>query len=90
MGCGLRSESIFERVVTEMSIPSALDAEVRAKAAEMSVSYEDAIASLLRLGLDAQKQREAELDELVDRFRGTEDEAERKRLGHELGGAIFG
>lgn len=80
----------LERVVTEMSIPSDLDTAVRAKAAEMSVSYEDAVSALLRLGLEAQKQREAELDELVDRFRGTEDEAERRRLGDELGGAIFG
>jgi len=80
----------LEKVVTTMSIPSALDAEVRAKAAEMNVSYEEAVSALLRLGLEAQKQREADLDEMVDRFRATEDEGERKRLGEELGGAIFG
>lgn len=80
----------IERVVTEMSIPWDLDAAVRAKAAEMSVSYEDAVSALLRLGLAAQKQRESDLDRLADKFRSTEDEAEKKRLGDELGGAIFG
>ena len=80
----------LEKVVTAMSIPSALDAEVRAKAAEMNVSYEVAVSALLRLGLEAQKQREADLDDLVDRFRETEDQGECKRLGDELGGAIFG
>ena len=74
-----------------MSLPSTLYEQVSRKAAQMNIGVDEAIAVLLQYGLAAQEQREAEIERLTDDLRSskTSDE-EKKRLGDELGGAIFG
>ena len=74
-----------------MSLPSTLYEQVRRKAAQMNIGVDEAIAVLLRYGLAVQEQHEAEIERLTDGLRSskTSDE-EKKRLGDELGRAIFG
>jgi hypothetical protein len=76
-----------------MTLPSTLYAQVSEKAAQMNVGVDEAIAVLLRYGLAVQEQREAELECLAGDLRSptiSNNPGEKKRLGDELGGAIFG
>lgn len=71
-------------------IPAHLEQEIRAKADSLALGFDDLAAALLRHGLAAKRQSEADLVELVERFRSEENEDERKRLGEKLGVTLFG
>jgi hypothetical protein len=75
-----------------MTIPSALHQQIVEKAQQMNMGFDETVTTLLRIGLETQTRREAELEGLVEDFRsGADMDPEKKhRLGDELGGAIFG
>lgn len=87
---GVKHQLEEETKEISMTLPSALYEQVSKKAAQMDIGVDEAIAVLLRYGLAAQEQREAELERLTDDLRSSKtSEQEKKRLGDELGGAIF-
>jgi hypothetical protein len=57
---------------------------------EMSAGFDTTLATLLRLGLEAQRSQERELAGLMERHRNVEpDSQERVALGDQLGEFIF-
>jgi hypothetical protein len=91
MGAKLQLKEVPKEVT--MTLPSTLYEKVSEKAAQMNIGVDQAIAVLLGYGLEAQEQREAELERLADDFRSykfSRNPEEKKRLGDELGGALFG
>lgn len=91
MSADLQAKEVPKEV--DMTLPSTLYEQVSEKAAQMNVGVDEAIAVLLRYGLAVQEQREAELECLAGDLRSStisNNPAEKKRLGDELGGAIFG
>ena len=48
------------------------------------------VTVLLKYGLEAVQEKDAELTDLVERFRSEEDPEKQHILGDELGRAIFG
>lgn len=73
-----------------MVLPSDLDREVRAKAAEMKMDLTQTIALLVRYRLDVQHEKEAKLQELSGQLREARDPEDRLRLAAELGREVFG
>jgi hypothetical protein len=75
-----------------MTIPSGLHQQIVEKAQQMNMGFDEAVTTLLRIGLETQIRREAELEGLVEDFRSGADmgSEKKRRLGDELGGAIFG
>jgi hypothetical protein len=65
-------------------------AEVSARAEQNEISLNRAILQLLRIGIDAEKQKKQRLDEMLRKYRECSDPVEVERLGEELGGMIFG
>ena len=48
------------------------------------------LLELIEQGIEARAQKEKAFFELADRFRAASDPEQAKRLGHELGGFVFG
>jgi hypothetical protein len=48
------------------------------------------ILQLLRVGLEAERQKKQRLEEMLRRYRECADPQEAERLGNELGAMIFG
>lgn len=72
-----------------MSLPAGVAAKVRGMARHRRVSANRMIVELIENGLEAEKRREREFFELANRFRKAKDPDEIKRLGDELGRAVF-
>lgn len=68
-----------------------LYAQIAEKAAAMRVGMDTAVATLLRLGLATQAQREREVTEIAQKLRSASpDSDESAHLGERLGETIFG
>lgn len=57
---------------------------------ETMAANEKTRRSAVELGLETRKQKEEAFFELAERFRGSNDPAEVKQLGDELGRFVFG
>lgn len=51
-----------------MTIPSALHQQIVEKAQQMNMGFDETVTTLLRIGLETQTRREAELEGLVEDF----------------------
>jgi hypothetical protein len=67
-----------------------LSAEVSARAKDTGLSVNRAVAQLLRAGIEAERNKKRQLEDLLRRYRESQDPEETKRLGDELGAMIFG
>jgi len=79
-----------KRVRRSVTLPKPVAKQVESMAKRRRLSDNRVLVELIELGIEAQKQREKEFFELAERFRGTDDPKEVKRLGDELGRFVFG
>jgi hypothetical protein len=73
-----------------VTLPSQVDRQIESIARSRRLSGNRVLVELVELGLEARKQKEKEFFELAERFRGSSDPAEVKKLGDELGRFVFG
>jgi class 3 adenylate cyclase len=73
-----------------ISLPAGVAAQVRSLAKTRRVSANRMLVELIEDGMEAQKRKQQQFFELAERFRGTADPEEAKRLGDELGRMVFG
>ena len=73
-----------------VSLPAGVAAQVRSLAKTRRVSANRMLVELIENGIEAQKRKQEQFFELAERFRGTTDPDEAKRLGDELGRMVFG
>lgn len=73
-----------------MTIPPELSEEIEAKSKALDIGLDELVNTLLRFGLQVQRDREEALYRLVNRMRNTDDPKEKKRLSDELGNELFG
>jgi EAL domain-containing protein (putative c-di-GMP-specific phosphodiesterase class I) len=73
-----------------ITLPPKLASQVRALAKSRRVSANRVVVELVESGLEAQKRKQQQFEDLAERFRSTDDPEEAKRLGDQLGRMIFG
>lgn len=73
-----------------VTLPSQIDKEIETIARKRRLSGNRVLVELVELGLEARRQKEKAFFELAQRFRSTNDPAEVKQLGDELGQFVFG
>lgn len=73
-----------------LSLPPEIAKEVASLAKRRRLSDNRILVSLIEEGIAAAKRREEEFFRLAERFRASQDPAEIKRLGDEMGRFIFG
>ena len=73
-----------------VSLPANVAAQVRKLARNRRVSSNRMLVELIENGIEAEKRREKEFFELAEKFRGSTDSEEAKRLGEKLGRMVFG
>jgi hypothetical protein len=72
-----------------LSLPSSTAARVRKMAKTRKLSANRVLVELIENGIEAETRKQAEFEDLVRRFKSATDPKEIKRLGNELGRAIF-
>jgi hypothetical protein len=83
------AQDTIEEEKATVSISPQLQQQVAAKATSLNLSFDQALAMLLSIGLTAQALREEEIERLATQLQESPDEEEQNRLGDELGRAIF-
>jgi len=73
-----------------VTIPGPVAKQIQGIAKRRRLSDNRVLLDLIELGIEASRQKEKEFFELAERFRASEDAAEAKRLGDELGRMVFG
>jgi hypothetical protein len=73
-----------------VTLPGQVARQIQGIAKRRQLSDNRVLLDLIELGIQASQKREQEFFELADRFRASEDPAEVKRLGDELGRMVFG
>jgi hypothetical protein len=73
-----------------VTLPGQMAKQIQAIAKRRRLSDNRVLLDLIELGIEASRNKEEEFFELADRFRASEDPAEAKRLGDELGRMVFG
>lgn len=73
-----------------VSLPAHVATQVRNLARTRRLSSNRMLIELIENGIAAEKRRQQEFFELVDRYRSASDPEEVKRLGDELGQMVFG
>ncbi len=73
-----------------VSLPPDIARHVRAVAKSRRQSANRVLVELIEQGIESQKRRQQEFFELAEKFRASQDEADVKRLGDELGRMVFG
>jgi hypothetical protein len=79
-----------KQIRRSVSLPSQIDKEIETIARKRRLSGNRVLVELVELGLEARKQKEKAFFELAERFRRTNDPAEVKQLGDEMGRFVFG
>jgi hypothetical protein len=87
MGAPRKTEG--EKILT-LTLPMDLCEEIDAKSKGLDVGLDELITTLLRFGLQVQKDHEEALYRLVKQMRKTDDPKEKKRLFDRLGNELFG
>ena len=82
-----RLRTTFRRSVT---LPAPVAKQVQGIAKRRRLSDNRVLLELIELGIEISKQKERAFFELAERFRASDDPAEAKRLGDELGRMVFG
>jgi hypothetical protein len=85
----MEAQDTIEEEKAAVSISPQLQQQVAAKASSLNLSFDQALAMLLSIGLTAQALREKEIERLATQLQESPDEEEQNRLGDELGRAIF-
>ena len=79
-----------KQIRRSVTLPSQIDKEIESIARKRRLSGNRVLVELVELGLEARKRKEEAFFELAERFRSTNDPAEVKQLGDELGRFVFG
>jgi hypothetical protein len=79
-----------KQIRRSVTLPLQIDKEIEIIARKRRLSGNRVLVELVELGLEARKQKEKAFFELAQRFRHTNDAAEVKQLGDELGRFVFG
>jgi hypothetical protein len=79
-----------KQIRRSVTLPLQIDKEIETIARKRRLSGNRVLVELVELGLEARKQKEKAFFELAQRFRRTNDAAEVKQLGDELGRFVFG
>jgi hypothetical protein len=79
-----------KQIRRSVTLPSQMDKEIESIACKRRLSGNRVLVELVELGLEARKQKEQAFFELAERFRSSNDPAEVKQLGDELGRFVFG
>jgi hypothetical protein len=79
-----------KQIRRSVTLPSQIDKEIESIARKRRLSGNRVLVELVELGLEARKRKEEAFFALADRFRSTNDPAEVKQLGDELGRFVFG
>lgn len=87
MGAPRKTEG--EKAVT-LTLPLDLCEEIEAKSKGLGVGLDELVSTLLRFGLQVQKDHEEALYRLVKQMRNTDDPKEKKRISDKLGNELFG
>ena len=73
-----------------VTLPGQVAKQIQGIAKRRQLSDNRVLLDLIELGIQASQKREQDFFELAERFRASEDPAEVKRLGNELGRMVFG
>jgi hypothetical protein len=79
-----------KKIRQSISLPAGVAAQVRSLAKTRRLSANRMLVELVEDGMEAQKRKQQQFFDLAERFRGTTDPEEAKRLGDELGRMVFG
>jgi hypothetical protein len=79
-----------KQVRRSVSLPEPTARKVASIARRHRLSDNRVMVELIEEGIEARKAKEKAFFELAERFRPSEDSAEVKRLGEELGRFVFG
>lgn len=79
-----------KQVRRSVTLPQQVDRQIETIARKRHLSGNRVLVELVELGLEARKQKEKSFFELAERFRGSENPEEVKRLGDQLGRFVFG
>jgi len=79
-----------KHVRRSVSLPVQVARQVDRLAKRRRLSDNRVLVELIEEGIEAQKQKEKAFFELAERFRSSNDPAETKELGNELGRFVFG
>jgi hypothetical protein len=82
--------SSAKSVRRSVTIPGSVAKQIQGIAKRRRLSENRVLLDLIELGIEASRQKEKEFFELAERFRASEDAAEAKQLGDELGRMVFG
>ena len=82
---------VVEKTVRQsVSLPAKVASQVRRMAKTRRLSANRMLLELIENGIEAEKRKQQEFLELVERFRSENDPEEAKRLGDQLGRMVFG
>lgn len=73
-----------------ITLPAPVAKQIQGIAKRRRLSDNRVLLDLIELGIEASRRKEQEFFELAERFRASDDPAEAKRLGDELGRMVFG
>ncbi|HUK48508.1 MAG TPA: hypothetical protein VLW06_12985 [Terriglobales bacterium] len=79
-----------KQVRRSVTLPGTVAKQVDAIANRRRLSDNRVLVELIELGIEASRQKEKAFFELAQKFRASENAAEAKRLGDELGRFVFG
>jgi hypothetical protein len=79
-----------KHVRRSVTLPEPTARKVASIARRHRLSDNRVMVELIEAGIEARKAKEKSFFELAERFRSSQDPAEAKRLGEELGRFIFG
>jgi hypothetical protein len=79
-----------KQVRRSVTLPAKVAQQVERLAKQRRLSDNRVLVELIEEGIEAQRQKEKAFFELAERFRASNDNAEAKRLGDELGRFVFG
>jgi hypothetical protein len=79
-----------KQVRRSLTLPEPTARKVASIARRRRLSDNRVLVELIEEGIEAQKEKEKAFFELAQRFRSSQDAAEAKQLGEELGRFVFG
>jgi hypothetical protein len=82
--------SIAKSVRRSVTLPAPVAKQIQGIAKRRRLSDNRVLLDLIELGIEASRRKEREFFELAERFRASDNPAEAKRLGDELGRMVFG
>jgi hypothetical protein len=82
--------SIAKSVRRSVTLPAPVAKQIQGIAKRRRLSDNRVLLDLIELGIEASRRKEREFFELAERFRASDNPAEARRLGDELGRMVFG